>query len=133
MALTLREYASTIALIPVVIGLGLTFSGGVFSAYDVNTDSEEIQNIREDFQGEKNRIGEQRSNLDSVNTRTDVFFLSSVWNLISETVKSVGRIRSIVTSAVTMLGLPPIVANLAIIPVIAVLFEVISLARGMRT
>lgn len=133
MALSLREYSATFVLIPLVLGLGLTFSGGVFNSFGEDIQDEEINNIRENFEDSAPDAAQRRGDLEDVDTRTDVFFITPVWNVIGSVATSASNVFSLVSMAISTLKLPGELIALASIVVIGVVFEIVSLARGFRT
>lgn len=131
--LSLREYSAAFLLVPMVLGLIITFSGGVFNTFDAELEDEGVEDIRSSFESSQPDAEQRRSELEDVDTRTDVFFLRPVWNVIGGVATSASNIYSLATMSIGMLNLPGEVLALASIVVVGVIFEIVSLARGYQT
>ena len=133
MALNLREYSAVFVLVPVIIGLGLTFSGGVFNTHDADIDDEGVDQIRENFESAAPDATQRRGELEDIDTRTDVFFLRSVWNVIGGVAESASNVFGLASLTIGTLNLPGELVALSLVAVIGIVFEIVSLARGFRT
>lgn len=133
MSLSLREYSAGFILVPVVMALALTFSGGLFNTFDANVDDEGVDQIRENFEDASPDSAQRRSELEDVNTRSDFFYIKSVWNVIGGVAASAANVFNLMWLSVTTLNLPGELVALGSLVVIGVVFEIVSLARGFRT
>lgn len=127
----MREYTAAFILAPLVLGLVLTFSGGVFSAFDTDVDDKAIQDIEQDFEATQPDV--DREEVESIGIQTDFFFLSEVWNVITSVVSSAGQLTGLFSSVLNSFNMPAELLALSSVVVAGVVWEVVSLARGMRT
>jgi len=131
--LTLREYTAAFIMAPLVLGLVLTFSGGVFNTFDANPGDSGIEGVQEDFEDAQPDVAEQQDEVGDVSIRTDFFFLSEIWNVITSVVSSVGQITGLFSSVINEFNMPAELMALSAVVVAGIVFEVVSVARGMRT
>lgn len=129
--LTMREYTSAFLIVPIVLGLVLNFSGGVFSGTDAQIDDKEIEDIKQDFEATQPDVN--RDEVDSIGIQTDFFFLSEIWNVITGVVSSAGQLTGLFSSVLGQFPVPSEIIMLSTVVVAGVVWEVVSLARGMRT
>lgn len=129
--LTMREYTSAFLIVPIVLGLVLNFSGGVFSGADAEIDDKEIDDIKQDFEATQPDVN--RDEVDSIGIQTDFFFLSEIWNVITGVVSSAGQLTGLFSSVLGQFPVPSEIIMLSTVVVAGVVWEVVSLARGMRT
>jgi hypothetical protein len=129
--LTMREYTSAFLIVPIVLGLVLNFSGGVFSGTDAQIDDKEIDDIKQDFEDTQPDVN--RDEVDSIGIQTDFFFLSEIWNVITGVVSSAGQLTGLFSSVLGQFPVPSEIIMLSTVVVAGVVWEVVSLARGMRT
>lgn len=129
--LTMREYTSAFLIVPIVLGLVLNFSGGVFSGTDAQIDNKEIEDIKQDFEATQPDVN--RDEVDSIGIQTDFFFLSEIWNVITGVVSSAGQLTGLFSSVLGQFPVPSELIMLSTVVVAGVVWEVVSLARGMRT
>lgn len=131
--LTLREYTTAFILAPLVLGLVLTFSGGVFNVFDTDVDDEGIKGVQQDFEETQPDVGDAQDEVTDVSIRTDFFFLSEIWNVITGVVTSVGQLTGLFSQVINEFDMPAELLALASVVIAGIIFEVVSLARGMRT
>jgi len=131
--LTLREYTAAFIVAPLVLGLVLTFSGGVFNTFDADVDDAGIEGVQSDFEEAQPDLAEQQDEVGDVSIRTDFFFLSEIWNVITSVVRSVGQITGLFSSVINEFNMPGELMAISAVIVAGIIFEVVSLARGMRT
>jgi len=129
--LTMREYTSAFLIVPIVLGLVLNFSGGVFSGTDADIDDEQVEDIKQDFEATQPDVN--RDEVDSIGIQTDFFFLSEIWNVITGVVSSAGQLTGLFSSVLGEFPVPSEIIMLSTVVVAGVVWEVVSLARGMRT
>jgi len=131
--LTLREYTAAFIVAPLVLGLVLTFSGGVFNTFDADVDDAGIEGVQSDFEEAQPDVAEQQDEVGDVSIRTDFFFLSEIWNVITSVVRSVGQITGLFSSVINEFNMPGELMAISAVILAGIIFEVVSLARGMRT
>ena len=127
----MREYTSAFLIVPIVLGLVLNFSGGVFSGTDADIDDEQVEDIKQDFEATQPDVN--RDEVDSIGIQTDFFFLSEIWNVITGVVSSAGQLTGLFSSVLGEFPVPSEIIMLSTVVVAGVVWEVVSLARGMRT
>lgn len=131
--LTLREYTAAFLVAPLVLGLILTFSGGVFNTFEADVDDEGIEGVQEGFEEAQPDVADQQEQVGDVSIRTDFFFLSEIWNVITGVVSSVSNLTGLFSSVINEFNMPVELMALSAVVVAGVVFEVVSVARGMRT
>ena len=134
--LTLREYTAGFILLSFTLTAVLSFSGGFFDAYNTELTGENQDTVNELNKNIENANPDPATNdeqVNNINTETDTFFLSSVLTVIQSVTQGIGSIPTLANSLISGLNLDPSLTMLLSIPVAAVIWEVVSLYRGLRT
>jgi len=133
--LNLRTFTVSLVLVSASIGLALGFTEGVVSQSDASFDEDdELHQIRDGFGEEADNIaGDQaRNETAGIDIQTDFFFLSQVWNVITAVPQGLSDVTGLIQAAgnLTGLNIPDEVYGLISIVFVAVIFAVLSAARG---
>lgn len=136
--LTLREYTAGFILLIFTFSAVVTFSGDIFTQYDSNLkgESETVQKLQQNIENSSARpsTGTGSDAANSITTEEGTnFFLSSVLTVIETVTDGVSSIPPMMETFVQNLNITTDVIVLASIPVAAVIWEVVSLYRGIRT
>lgn len=133
MSLTLRQYTVALILAPMMLGLVMTFSSGVFNVFDADIEDDGIKSVEKSFEESQTGVEDDREELNDVDIRTGFFFLSEIWNVITGVIGSVGNLTSLFTEVAVRFNMPSEIIALGSIVIAGVVWEIVSLARGMRT
>lgn len=139
MAVTLRQYVIGFILFGGLLTGILSFSGAVFDAYDEDVDQSALNDVATNVNDRMNRtVSEGRRRSLRIGGGSAIggvsFFLNSVWQTILTVLETLTMIPTIVGEIAFELNLPDWIVFVAVgIPSAIVIFEVISLYRGLRT
>lgn len=133
MALTFREYGVTMILAIVGLAMIVNFTGGVVNVYGGNAESSTLQEIKNQTESTNPSVANLRNRTESVNVDEGAFLSPQGYNIVSDLLSGVTGLPKIFETAIAELGLPVEVILLASIPVIALIFEALTLLFGIRT
>lgn len=134
--LTLREYTAGFLLISMVFGAAMAFSGSIFTIYDTDLQGEQgdVKKLNQEIKDSAPDTGTGNDKVNSISTEdSGSFFLSSVLTVVETVTNGLGSVRAMGSTFVENLNFWHGIAALFSIPVIAVVWEVVSLYRGIRT
>lgn len=134
--MTLREYSTAFILLGFTFSAIIAFSGSVFTEYGSNLQGEEndIQELNQNIKSAAPDTGTGGEKANSISTEdSGSFFLGSVLTVIETVTSGVGSLPNLMSVFVGDLGVSPVIVTLASIPVGWVVWEVVSLYRGLRT
>lgn len=135
--LTLREYSSAFIIMIVVATGASGFVLGPQGVLPQYGDESQLDGELEEFKTEVERaspdVGEGQDRVQDIDIDSDSFFLSSIRNVWQTVTGSLGSLNSLASLVVDTLGLPWWTAQLVWIPIIGVVYEIVSLYRGIRT
>lgn len=134
--LTLREYTTGFILLTFVFGAVYQFSGAMFQQYDTGLqgDREEIKELNKDIESASPDVGTGSEKANNINTEeSGSFFLGSVLTVVETVTSGLGSLPQLGQTFIQNLGFSEIIVVLFSIPVAAVIWEVVSLYRGIRT
>lgn len=135
--LTLREYSSAFIIMIVVAAGASGFvlgPNGLLPVYgEDENQGKELQEFQNEVQKASPRVEEGQSRVQDIDINTDTFFLSSVRNVWQTVTGSLGALNSLSSFVISTLGLPSWVGQLVWIPVVGIIYEIVSLYRGIRT
>jgi len=134
--LTLREYtAGFIVLIFAFSSVG-AFSGSIFDNYNSNLqgEEEEVKKLNQKIRDQAPDTGTGADKADSISTEdSGSFFLGSVLTVVETVTSGISTLPELGEIFLENLNIDGSVAILFSIPVAAVIWEVVSLYRGIRT
>lgn len=135
--LTLREYSSAFIIMIVVAAGASGFvlgPNGLLPVYgEDENQGKELEQFQTEVQKASPRVEEGESRVQDIDIDSDTFFLSSIRNVWQTVTGSLGALNSLSSFVIDVLGLPGWVAQLVWIPVIGIIYEIVSLYRGIRT
>lgn len=135
-SLTLREYTAGFVLIGMVFGASMTFAGSVFQVYDsdLQGNQDKVEELNNEIESAAPDTGTGSDKVNSISTEgSGSFFLSSVLTVVETVTDGLGSVRAMGSTFIQNLNIWSGAAALFSIPVIAVIWEVVSLYRGIRT
>jgi len=134
--LTLREYTAGFILIGFVFGSSMAFSGSIFQNYDtaLKGEQEQVSQLNSEIEKASPNVGTGADKANSISTEdSGSFFLGSVLTVIETVTSGITQVRAMGDIFVQKLNIWHGVAALFSIPVAAVVWEIVSLYRGLRT
>lgn len=133
MAVTFRDY-TTISLTGLtVLGLIISFSGGVWNVYGGQANSQTIEKIQEKTQNTVPQEDRFLNKSSSAQISDSSFSSADLFGLATGFVGGIASIPAIFATALGELGLPSELIYLASIPVFIVVWELFSMVQGVRT
>lgn len=135
--LTLREYSSAFIIMIVVAAGASGFvlgPNGLLPVYgEDENQGKELTEFQNEVEKASPRVEEGEDRVQDIDINSDTFFLSSVRNVWQTVTGSLGALNSLSNFVISTLGLPGWLAQLVWIPVIGIIYEIVSLYRGIRT
>jgi len=134
--LTLRDFSAAFILLGFVFGSAMTFSGSIFETYDTNLNGEQddVEQLNKQIKKASPDVGTGADKANSISTEdSGSFFLGSVLTVVETVTSGLPQVRAIGDIFVQKLNIWHGIAALFSIPVAAIVWEVVSLYRGIRT
>jgi len=134
--MTLRDYSTSFILLSFTFAAIVAFSGSVFTEYGSNLQGEEnsIEDLNQNIKDAAPDTGTGAEKTNSISTDdSGSFFLGPVLTVIETVTNGVGTLPGLMQVFVGELNVSPVVVTLASVPVAWVIWEVVSLYRGLRT
>jgi len=134
--LTLREYTAGFLVLIFTFSSVVAFSGSIFDSYDsdLKGETDEVEQLNQEIKKQAPNTGTGADKADSISTEdSGSFFLGSVLTVVETVTSGLATLPSLGQTFVENLNIDDSVIILFSIPVAAVVWEVVSLYRGIRT
>jgi len=131
-SLTLRHYTSYFVIAGAMLSLIIGFQGAIFNEFGLQ-ESSQLEKIQEQVDSQQPSVAEGQNRTGSINIESGNFFLSSVYNIVRTVVDSLGAAPVIGEIIVADFGWPHAIGSLFVIPTIYIIWEIVSIYRGIRT
>lgn len=136
MARTLREYTALFVLVSLVSTGFITFafgSTGVIGNYDSNVDNSKVEKINDELGENAPQVRDQVNKSSGITLGTKTGFFPAALGVVQTTLSTVTSIPKILTLFAQELGLPEWIVGLAALPIIGVIYEIVTIIKGIRT
>lgn len=134
--LTMREYSAGFILLSFTVAATLSFSGTLFDTYSsqlTGDNKDTVNKLNRQINQSSPDIANKEEKVNQISTESDTFFLGSVLTVIQTVTDGITSLPSIAQILISGLNLNKDIILLASIPVVAIIWEVVSLYRGLRT
>jgi pyruvate/2-oxoglutarate dehydrogenase complex dihydrolipoamide dehydrogenase (E3) component len=134
MALTLREYGVALVLLTFGLSVAVSTQANFLAAYDTEL-NETGQNTLKELKknAEKNGLDVTKVKKDAGNINTQLGVIGIGARVAKTVLSGIGQVPTMANILINDLNFTPHIAAIFSIPVLAVIFEVISYARQYRT